>query len=105
MKIQFRNVDKKFETIGFVKVREDEHGVRYERKNEAHDFTQVLAISYKESGKHIAQSYDKDLFDSKLIGNTCVGLTYYETKLVLKKMKQLGYHRSNKSVGRGKYGK
>lgn len=32
---------------------------------------------------------DPDLGDSKGIGNTCVGLTGYEMKLFIKKMKQL----------------
>ena len=29
--------------------------------------------------------------DEKKIGNTCVGLTMYETKLCLRKMKQMGW--------------
>jgi hypothetical protein len=89
----FKRIDKKFEEIGFVKVKEDEYGVRYERKNEKYNYTQVLAIMHKKSGRHIIQSYDKDLFDKDFIGNVCVGLTYYETKLALKKMRQLGYNR------------
>lgn len=90
----FKSVDKKFEEIGFIKVKEDQYGVTYERKNEKYNYTQVLDILHKESGRHIVQSVDKDLMDSKMIGNTCVGLTYYEMKLALKKMKQLGYHKS-----------
>ena len=90
----FKNIDKKFEEIGFIKVSEDKYGARYERKDERHNYTQVLAILHKASGRHIVQSYDKCLMDSKMIGNTCVGLSYYEMKLALKKMKQLGYHKS-----------
>lgn len=93
----FKSIDKKFEDIGFVKVKEDEYGVRYERKNDQYNYIQVLAILHKENGRHLIQSYDKDLFDTKLIGNTCVGLTYYETKLALKKMKRLGYNKRRKS--------
>ena len=89
----FKNIDKKFEEIGFIKVSEDKYGARYERKDEDFNFTHVLAILYKASGRHIVQSYDKDLMDSKMIGNTCAGLSYYEMKLALKKMKQLGYHK------------
>lgn len=89
----FKNIDKKFEEIGFIKVKENKYGVSYERKWE-HNFTQVLSILHKKSGNHIVQSYDKDLFDTKMIGNTCVGLTYYEMKLALKKMKKLGYHKT-----------
>lgn len=90
----FKNIDKKFEEIGFIKISEDKYGVIYERKDEKYNYTQVLAIFHKANGKHIVQSYDKSLMDSKLIGNTCVGLTYYEMKLALKKMRQLGYHKS-----------
>ena len=90
----FKSIDKKFEEIGFIKVDDDKHIVTYERKNEKHNYTQVLGITYKSNGKHIIQSYDKDLMDSKIIGDTCIGLTYYEMKLALKKMKQLGFHKS-----------
>lgn len=92
----FRSIDKKLRKIGFVKEREDKFGALYERKNEKYNFVQVLHIAHKASGKHIVQSYDKELFDTKKIGNTCVGLTYYEMKLALKKMKQLGYHKGEK---------
>lgn len=90
----FKSIDKKFKKIGFIKVEENEYGVRYERMDECHDYVQVLFIGHKADGHHIIQSYDKDLMDEKKIGNTCVGLTYYETKLALKKMKKLGYHKS-----------
>lgn len=87
MKKLFKTIDEKFNEIGFKKVQDDEYAVNYERKNEKYGYTQVLCIVYKDSGHHIIQSYDKELFDDKLIGNTCVGLTYYETKLILKKMR------------------
>lgn len=90
----FKNIDKRFEEIGFIKVSENKYGATYERKDKKHNYTQVLAILNKASGRHIVQSYDKELMDSKMIGNTCVGLSYYEMKLALKKMKQLGYHKS-----------
>jgi len=83
-------IDKKFAELGFEKVSEDKYGVTYERTNVVYGYTQVLAILHKASGQHIIQSYDKDLMDAKKIGNTCVGLNYYETKLALKKMKKIG---------------
>lgn len=92
----FKTIDDKFAEIGFVKMEENEYGVRYQRMDEWHDYVQCLDISHKYNRLHIVQSYDKDLMDSKLIGNTCVGLTYYEMKLVMKKMKKLGYHKSSK---------
>lgn len=90
MKI-FKSVDEKFKEIGFTKVDDNDHIVSYVRYAKDYEYTQVLSICHKESGRHIIQSYDKDLFDTKGIGNTCVGLTYYETKLALKKMKQKGW--------------
>lgn len=85
-------IDRKLEKIGFSKVREDEHGVGYQRYNDKYKFMQTVNISRKTSGRHILQSYDEDLFDEKKIGNTCVGLTGYEMKLFLKKMKQIGLY-------------
>lgn len=91
MKKLFKTIDDKFIEIGFQKVQDDEYAATYERKNEVYNYTQVLDIRHKASGRHIIQSYDKDLFDDKKIGNTCVGLTYYEMKLALKKMRKKGW--------------
>lgn len=88
----FKSVDEKLKEIGFVKIEEDQYGVGYERKNSKYNFTQSVDILHKSSGKHILQSYDSDLMDQKKIGNTCVGLTGYEMKLFLKKMKQIGLY-------------
>lgn len=85
----FKSVDEKLKEIGFVKIEEDKYGVRYERKNSKYNFTQSVDILHKSSGKHILQSYEPDLMDEKKVGNTCVGLTGYEMKLFLKKMKQI----------------
>ena len=85
----FKSVDEKLKEIGFVKIEEDKYGIKYERKNSKYNFTQSVDILHKSSGKHILQSYDPDLMDKKKIGNTCVGLTGYEMKLFLKKMKQI----------------
>ena len=85
----FKTVDEKLAEIGFVKVKEDKYGCDYERKDKEYGYTQIVSISHKKSGRHILQSYDSDLVDSKGIRNTCVGLTGYEMKLFFKKMKQL----------------
>ena len=87
----FKTVDDKIAELGFVKVKDDDYMVAYERriKYQGEDsYTQSVDICHKRSGRHIIQSYDMDLFDSQGVGNTCVGLTYKETKLFLKKMKQ-----------------
>lgn len=84
----FKTVDEKLAEIGFVK-EEDKYGCVYKRKDKEYNFTQKVFIGHKKSGGHILQSYDPDLGDDKGIGNTCVGLTGYEMKLFIKKMKQL----------------
>ena len=87
----FKSIDEKFAKIGFKKIEEDKYGASYQRYNEEFKYTQSLDLLHKNSGRHIVQSYDKDLFDQKNIGNTCVGLTMYEMKLCIKKMKQMGW--------------
>lgn len=88
----FKSVDDKLAEIGFVKIEEDKYGVKYERKNSKYNFTQSVDILHKASGRHILQSYDNELIDQEKIGCTCVGLTGYEMKLFLKKMKQIGLY-------------
>lgn len=90
MKI-FKSLDEKFKEIGFNKVEDNKYGATYERYNKKNNYTQVLAVLHKKNGRHIIQSYDKNLMDIKGIGNTCVGLTVYEMKLAYKKARQKGY--------------
>ena len=84
----FKSIDKKFEEIGFVKTRENEYGATYEREDKKYKYVQVIEIMSKDSGRHIFQSYQKDV--NKDGFNNVVGLTSYETKLVLKKMLKMG---------------
>ena len=88
----FKTVDEKLADIGFEKVKENRSGIEYRRKNNKYKYTQAVFIGRKTSGRHILQSYDPNLMDKKGIGNTCVGLTGYEMKLFLKKMKQIGLY-------------
>lgn len=88
----FKSIDDKFKDIGFEKIKDDEYAVTYERINNTFGYTQVIDILHKKSGKHIIQSYDKHLMDKDKIGNICVGLTYYEMKLIFKKMKKKGWN-------------
>ncbi len=87
----FKSIDEKFEEIGFAKVEQNNYGVIYERENTKHNYKQTLHLLHKENGKHLIQSYDKTLMDKKGIGNTGVGLTMYEAKLCIKKMKEIGW--------------
>ena len=91
----FKTVDDKLKDVGFVKTKENKYGVEYERTNVTggtYKYIHKVCILHKGSGKHILQSYDSDLMDEKKIGNTCVGLTGYEMKLFLRKMKQIGLY-------------
>lgn len=88
----FKNVDEKLKEIGFNKICEDKYGAQYERYNTKYNYWQRVDIWHKASGRHILQSYDRDLMDEKKIGNTCVGLTGYEMSLFVKKMKKLGLY-------------
>ena len=92
----FKTIDEKLATIGFTKEKEDKYGCVYKRKDKKYNFTQKVVISHKKSGRHILQSYDPDLADNNVIGNTCVGLTGYEMKLFLKKMKRMKMYSGKK---------
>ena len=83
-----RYLDRKILELGFIKVKEDKYGISYVRYHAG--YCQVVDLLHKESGRHIIQSYDKDLMDEQKIGNVCIGLTYKEAKLFLKKMKREG---------------
>ena len=86
----FKSIDDKFKEIGFIKIEETDECVKYERVDDICPGTQVLLISRK---RHFPSSvktyYDNFLNEDTVISP--VGLTYYETKLVLKKMKKLGW--------------
>lgn len=87
----FKSTDAKLESIGFVKMHEDDHGVLYYKEHR--NYTQAVQLMHKAYGWSILQSYDPNLFDSKGVGNTCIGLTYTEMKLFMKKMRELKMHR------------
>lgn len=93
MTIKNTKLDRKIEKkLGFKKIDEDQYCVSYERKNPEYGYTQRVDLLHKKSGKHILQSYDPDLTDTKDIGATCVGLTFQELKLFTKKMKQVWFN-------------
>lgn len=88
----FKSVDEKLEDLGFKLVKEDEHGVYYERFNDDFKFTHCVDICRKTNGNHLIQSYDKKiLVDHDIYANSVVGLTYKELCLFTKKMKQILY--------------
>lgn len=93
----FKNVDDKLADIGFVNVRDDKYGCEYERRSDVYGFVHKVFIGHKESGRHILQSYDPNTYVESCCGSAEVGLTGYEMKLFLKKMKKIGLY-SGKEV-------
>lgn len=89
MKI-FKTVDDRISELGFTKEMENKFGVTYTREIKEYGYIQVVDILHKASGRHILQSYDRNMMDEKKIGNTCVGLTYTELRLFSKKMAKIG---------------
>lgn len=88
MKI-FKSIDDKIADLGFAVADKSEYGITYTRYNSDYGYTHKVAILHKKSGKHILQSYDADLSDSKGIGRVNVGLTYDELKVFMKKFRKL----------------
>ena len=84
----FKSIDDKFKEIGFIKIDEDEYGVLYRREEVKYNYAHCIEIIHKLSGRHIVISYQKDINNEGF--NNAVGLTVYETKLVLKKIKKMG---------------
>jgi len=84
----FTSVDQRFRQIGFKKIEETKISVRYERENgNVNDpYVHVIAMYYRPNGKHWIQSYEKEV--RKDCYNSCVALTAYELKLILKKIKE-----------------
>ena len=85
------NVDKKLEKLGFVKdvvtETENEYGVCYRREVSEFNYIQRLDILHKANGRHLIQSYQEGLNSDGF--NNAVGLTYEETKLAMRKYRQL----------------
>ena len=82
----FKSIDRKIADLGFKEVRNDKHGIEYERNNGT--YIHKVVLLHKHNGRNVLQSYDPALFDTKTIGNTCVGLSHRELVLFARKMKQ-----------------
>ena len=85
------NVDKKLEKLGFVKdivtETENKYGVCYRREVSEFNYIQRLDILHKANGRHLIQSYQEGINSDGF--NNFVGLTYEETKLAMRKYRQL----------------
>lgn len=86
-------IDKKFEKMGFIKAggknAENKYGVCYRRNVTASHscYTQRLDILHKKDGSHLIQSYQEGRNHDGL--NNAVGLTYEETRLAMRKYRQM----------------
>ena len=84
----FNSIDEKLEKLGFKIVSDDIHHTQYKRIDKKYKFCHIVYLAHKKHlNSFVLQSYDKDLFDEKKIGNTCVALSTEELKLFIKKMK------------------
>ncbi|MCM1215379.1 MAG: hypothetical protein NC548_12775 [Lachnospiraceae bacterium] len=82
-----KNIDKKFEHLGFKKVYQSPFIVQYERKDSEFGYIQCLDLCHKRNGRHLIISYQKDI--NKNGFNNTVGISQEEADLALKKMHQL----------------
>lgn len=92
-----KSTDEKLYELGFVKVKDDQYGVTYQRYNSGYKYTQILSILHKSIGGGIIQSYQEELNSDDL--SNMVGLTIYETELALKKAKEIGLAKKKFSIG------
>ena len=88
----FRIADKKLAEIGFIKVEENDTMTMFHRVNKKLGYTQHLALIRGEDGQHIALSYDRGLRNRRdYARDNTDGLTMYEMKLCVRKMRELGW--------------
>ena len=84
----FKSVDERLKDLGFIKAKNDsKYGAFYIREITELGYIQCLDILHKASGKHLIQSYQEGTNSDGF--NNVVGLTYEETKLAMKKYRQL----------------
>lgn len=83
----FKNIESRLNTLGFEKIEENHYGVMYKRRVEKYGYNQLVHIHKKKSGNHIIQSYVEALNSDGF--NDCVGLTYKEMRLFMKKFRQM----------------
>lgn len=65
-------INKLMKKYGYFLVKENKYGIYYE-KQEKQGYTHVICIVHKVSGKHILQSYDKNVLNmnGNYINETC----------------------------------
>lgn len=89
-------IDERLEKYcGFIKLDESVHGAEYLKINAEFNYRHKVGIYRKASGKHLIISYDPDNMqllhqdNIRYVHVPAVGLTYVESKLFCKKLKEL----------------
>lgn len=88
-KILSNIADKKFEKLGYTKVKESNFSVSYEKRISDFNYTQCIDIYHKENIPNIAISYQANVNTDGF--NNCVGMSAKEMRAVLLKMKAKGF--------------
>lgn len=87
----FKSIDESFRELGFEKMKnENKYGVSYIKEiilNDNNKYIHRIDIVNKFNGDHLIQSYQDGV--NKDVLNNGVGLTYRETKLAMKKYRQM----------------
>lgn len=88
-KILSKLADKKFERLGFTKIKESDLSVSYEKRISDFNYTQCIDICHMKNVPNIAISYQAGVNSEGF--NNAVGLSAAELKAVLLKMKAKGF--------------
>lgn len=81
----FKSVDEKLNDIGFIKIIETSSMICYERENDK--FGYIHCVDIYKKGDFIIGSFQKEINSDGF--NNSVALTYPETKLFMKKYRQM----------------
>ena len=83
----FRDADQELKALGFKKYKETDVGVSYHKTVPEHLYIHVLYIGHKHDGYDVFQSYQLNPNSEGF--NNCVGLTYKEMRMAMKKYKEM----------------
>lgn len=89
--------DKGFQRLGYEKVKDNDYRVSYETHVIENQFDKCIDVCHKVSGRHIIQSYQKDVNSDGF--NNMDGMTGIETLLIFLKMLGKGWYSNQSSTG------
>lgn len=87
LRMCFNSIDTRLRNLNWVKQKEDYYGAIYLRYEYDGKYLHRLDIVHKSKGDSLIQSYQQGVNSDGF--NNCVGLSYQDTKLALKKYRQL----------------